>query len=57
MVGEIIATIQEEGVLYREAPITRVTGFDRPVPLYALGDHYLPETARIKDGITDAVEF
>jgi len=57
LAGEIVATIQEEALLYQEAPATRITGFDVPFPLYALEDYYLPETARIKDGITDAVEF
>ncbi|WP_336336056.1 alpha-ketoacid dehydrogenase subunit beta [Haloarcula brevis] len=57
LAGEIIATIQEEALLYQEAPITRVTGFDVPYPLYALEDYYLPEPARIKDGIREAVEF
>jgi pyruvate dehydrogenase E1 component beta subunit len=57
LAGEIIATIQEEALLYQEAPIERVTGFDTPYPLYALEDYYLPESARIADGIRNAVEF
>jgi len=57
LAGEIIATIQEEALLYQQAPVTRITGLDVPFPLYALEDYYLPETARIKDGITEAVEF
>jgi len=57
LAGEIIATIQEEALLYQEAPITRVTGFDTPFPLYALEDYYLPEPARIADGIREAAEF
>ena len=57
LAGEIIATIQEEALLYQEAPVTRVTGFDVPFPLYASEDYYLPETARIKDGISEAAEF
>ncbi|MDS0259990.1 alpha-ketoacid dehydrogenase subunit beta [Haloarcula sp. S1CR25-12] len=57
LAGEIIATVQEEALLYQEAPITRITGFDVPFPLYALEDYYLPETGRIKDGITEAVDF
>ncbi|ACV46807.1 MULTISPECIES: alpha-ketoacid dehydrogenase subunit beta [Halomicrobium] len=57
LAGEVVATIQEEALLYQEAPIQRVTGFDTPFPLYALEDYYLPESARIKDGITDACEF
>jgi len=55
--AEITATLQEESLLYQEAPIERVTGFDTPFPLYALEDYYLPEPARITDGIRDAVEF
>ena len=55
--AEIAATIQEESLLYQEAPVERVTGFDTPFPLYALEDYYLPEPARIKEGIRDAVEF
>ncbi|SEN72411.1 pyruvate dehydrogenase E1 component beta subunit [Halorientalis persicus] len=57
LAGEIIATIQEDVLLYQEAPINRVTGFDTPYPLYALEDYYLPEAARIEDGIRETVEF
>jgi len=57
LAGEITATIQEEALLYQEAPITRVTGFDVPFPLHALEDYYMPESARVADGIRDAVEF
>jgi pyruvate dehydrogenase E1 component beta subunit len=56
LAGEITATLQES-VLYQEAPINRVTGFDVPVPLYALEDYYLPEAARIEDGIRETVDF
>ena len=55
--AEIASIIQEESLLYQEAPVERITGFDTPFPLYALEDYYLPEPARIKDGIRDAVEF
>ncbi|MFC6766521.1 alpha-ketoacid dehydrogenase subunit beta [Natrinema soli] len=55
--AEITATLQEESLLYQEAPVERITGFDTPFPLYALEDYYLPEPARIEDGIRNAVEF
>ena len=55
--AEIAATLQEESLLYQEAPVERVTGFDTPFPLYALEDYYLPEPARIEDGIRDVVGF
>jgi pyruvate dehydrogenase E1 component beta subunit len=57
LAGEIAATIQEEALLYQEAPVKRITGFDVPFPLYALEDYYLPEEARIEDGIRETVEF
>jgi pyruvate dehydrogenase E1 component beta subunit len=57
LAGEITATIQEEALLYQEAPVKRVTGFDTPFPLYALEDYYLPEAARIADGIRETYEF
>jgi pyruvate dehydrogenase E1 component beta subunit len=57
LAGETIATIQEEVLLYQEAPIGRVTGFDVPFPLYALEDYYLPEAARIEDEIRETVAF
>jgi pyruvate dehydrogenase E1 component beta subunit len=57
LAGELIATLQEESLLYQEAPIGRVTGFDVPFPLYALEDYYLPEAARIADGIRETVDF
>ena len=57
LAGEITAILQEEALLYQEAPIGRVTGFDVPYPLYALEDYYLPSAARIEEGILKAVEF
>ncbi len=55
--GEITSILQEEALLYQEAPVERITGFDTPFPLYALEDYYLPEPARITEGIRDAVDF
>ena len=57
LAGEIAATLQEEALLYQEAPIERVTGFDVPYPLYALEDYYLPNEARIAETIREVVEF
>ena len=55
--AEIVALLQEESLLYQEAPIERVTGFDVPYPLYALEDYYLPNAARIEDAIRSVTEF
>jgi pyruvate dehydrogenase E1 component beta subunit len=55
--AEITATIQERALLHQEAPVNRITGFDTPFPLYSLEDYYLPEPARIEDGIRETVDF
>ena len=55
--AEVTSVIQEEALLYQEAPVERITGFDVPFPLYALEDYYLPEAARIEDGIREVAGF
>ncbi|MFC6962263.1 alpha-ketoacid dehydrogenase subunit beta [Halocatena marina] len=55
--AEISTIIQEEALVYQEAPIQRITGFDAPMPLHALEGYYLPQAVRIQEGILDAVEF
>jgi pyruvate dehydrogenase E1 component beta subunit len=55
--SELIATINDEALLYLEAPVERVTGFDVPVPLLAMEDFYIPQPPRIEEAITDTVEF
>jgi pyruvate dehydrogenase E1 component beta subunit len=57
LAGEIATTIQEEALLYQEAPIARVTGYDVPYPLYALEDYYLPESSRIEAAVRETVAF
>ncbi|WP_423750932.1 alpha-ketoacid dehydrogenase subunit beta [Salinirarus marinus] len=57
LAGELTAIVQEEALLYQEAPVERITGFDTPYPLYALEDYYLPSVARIEDGIRNVVEY
>ena len=57
LAGEITAIIQEEALLYQEAPVKRIAGFDVPYPLYSLEDYYLPNETRIADGIREVVEF
>lgn len=55
--AEIVARIQEEALLYQEAPINRITGFDAPMPLHAIEDFYLPQAIRIKEGIKETVDY
>ena len=55
--GELIATINEEALLYLEAPIERVTGFDTPMPMLGKEDYYLPNPPRIEEAVKDVVTF
>lgn len=55
--GELAAGIAEDALLYLEAPIARVTGFDTPVPMFAMEDHYIPQPPRIEEAIVETVEF
>jgi pyruvate dehydrogenase E1 component beta subunit len=55
--AEVAATIQEEALLSQEAPVKRITGFDAPMPLHAIENHYLPQAVRIQDGVRETVEF
>jgi pyruvate dehydrogenase E1 component beta subunit len=49
--GELVASINEEALMYLEAPIERVTGFDTPMPMLAREDYYLPNPPRIERAI------
>ncbi|MFD1686715.1 alpha-ketoacid dehydrogenase subunit beta [Halobellus litoreus] len=53
--SEIVARINDEALMYLEAPIERVTGFDTPVPLLSMEDFYFPHPPRILDGIETAL--
>jgi pyruvate dehydrogenase E1 component beta subunit len=55
--AEVTARLQEAALVYQEAPVVRVTGYDVPYPLHALEDYYLPSTARVEAGMRQALEF
>ena len=55
--NDIVSIINDTSFLYLRAPIERITGFDVPVPLFALEDHYSPTVARVVEGIEKVMEF
>ncbi|MHB8481805.1 MAG: alpha-ketoacid dehydrogenase subunit beta [Nitrospiria bacterium] len=55
--GEIAALIQEKALLYLEAPILRVAGYNTAIPLPKLEQFYLPDTERIVEAIHQTVRF
>lgn len=54
--AELSATLNEKALLYLQAPILRVTGFDTPFP-YALEQQYLPDEKRIRKAMRESVNF
>ncbi|GEL77011.1 alpha-ketoacid dehydrogenase subunit beta [Tenuibacillus multivorans] len=54
---DIMSVIHDTSFLYLRAPIERVTGFDVPVPFFALEDHHLPTPKRVLASIEKAVHF
>ncbi|MGP4071086.1 alpha-ketoacid dehydrogenase subunit beta [Piscibacillus sp. B03] len=55
--NDIVSVINDTSFLYMRAPIERVTGFDVPVPFFALEDHYMPTPKRVLQSIEKAVQF
>ncbi|GAA0268515.1 alpha-ketoacid dehydrogenase subunit beta [Halobacterium noricense] len=53
--ADVVARINDEALMYLEAPVERVTGFDTPVPLLSMEDYYFPHPPRILDAIERAL--
>ncbi|UZJ78148.1 alpha-ketoacid dehydrogenase subunit beta [Fictibacillus sp. KU28468] len=53
----LVSLINDTSFLYMKAPVERVTGFDTPVPMFALEDHYLPDTERVTSAIHKVINF
>ena len=55
--AEVIARIVETSLMYLEAPIKRVTGFDTIIPFFANEKTYLPDTGRVVKAACEVVRF
>ena len=55
--GEIAARLSEDGLLFLQAPVKRVTGYDTVMPLRRLEQHYLPSTGRILAAAREVLAF
>jgi pyruvate dehydrogenase E1 component beta subunit len=55
--GEIVARIVEDSLMYLEAPVKRVTGYDTIIPYFQNELTYLPDTGRIVQGTLETVRF
>ncbi len=57
MGAELAARIHELAFLWMEAPVERVTGYDVPVPMFALEDEFLPSPGRIEAAVRKVIHF
>ncbi|TDK63448.1 alpha-ketoacid dehydrogenase subunit beta [Bacillus salipaludis] len=55
--NDIVSIINDTSFLFMKSPVERVTGFDVPVPLFALEEHYLPTPKRVVNGIEKVMYF
>jgi pyruvate dehydrogenase E1 component beta subunit len=55
--AEIVARIVEDSLMYLEAPIKRVTGFDTIIPFFANEKTYLPDAGRVVKATREVVAF
>jgi pyruvate dehydrogenase E1 component beta subunit len=55
--AELSARINEKALLFLEAPVERVTGFDTVMPLPKMEKHYLPDARRVADAVDRVMRF
>jgi pyruvate dehydrogenase E1 component beta subunit len=55
--AEVIARINEHALLYLEAPVKRVTGYDVPIPYFAREKAYLPDVDKVLAAARETLAF
>lgn len=55
--AEIAAQLADAGLMFLQAPIKRVAGYDVTIPYMRLENHYLPNTARIKAAVLETLAY
>jgi len=55
--SEVVARINDQALLYLEAPIKRVTGYDVVTPYFGRELMYIPDQKRIAQGIEETLDF
>jgi pyruvate dehydrogenase E1 component beta subunit len=55
--AEVIARINEQALLWLEAPVARVTGYDIPYPFFAREGAYLPSAERVLAALRQTLDF
>ncbi|HEY9787081.1 MAG TPA: alpha-ketoacid dehydrogenase subunit beta [Candidatus Obscuribacterales bacterium] len=57
LAAEIIARINEKVLLYLEAPVKRVTGYDVPIPYFSKEQAYLPDADKVLSACRETLSF
>jgi len=55
--SEITARVNDHALLYLEAPVTRITGYDVVTPYFGRELSYLPDVGRIRRGLEETLDF
>jgi pyruvate dehydrogenase E1 component beta subunit len=55
--SEVVARLNDEALLYLEAPVKRVTGYDVVTPYFGRENLYLPDAPRISRAIEETLDF
>ena len=55
--AEVVARIVEDSLMYLEAPIKRVTGYDTIIPYFANERNYVPESGKVIKAVVETVSF
>jgi len=55
--SEIIARINDEVLMYLEAPVKRLTGYDVVTPYFGREKSYIPTLGQIRRGIEETLDF
>ncbi|MEZ4385995.1 MAG: alpha-ketoacid dehydrogenase subunit beta [Candidatus Krumholzibacteriia bacterium] len=55
--SEIIARLNDDALLYLEAPVKRLTGYDVVTPYFGREKSYIPPVSRIVNGLRETLAF
>lgn len=55
--AEVVARIVEDSLMYLEAPVKRVTGYDTIIPFFANERNYVPDAGKVVKATMETVQF
>lgn len=55
--AEVVSRIVEDSLMYLEAPIKRVTGYDLTMPFFALEKYYIPDAKKVVSAAREVTSF